>query len=315
MPAQLLLAFDDQLAAAQRLADALGLPLALVQRHRFPDGELKLTLPFGADSASRPDTLVCYRSLAHPNEKLVELMLVASQARAWGVSRILLVAPYLAYMRQDMSFHPGEVVSQRLIGQALAQWFDGVLTVDPHLHRVATLQEAVPTTWTCTVSAAPALARHIAAQVADPVLIGPDVESQQWVQQAAELISAPSGVCHKERLGDREVRIALPDLPVQGRAVVLLDDMASSGRTLAVAAAQLLAQGAASVDVAVTHALFADDAVAVVRAAGVRHIWSADSVTHDSNAVPLADVLANAARRFLRPCDPPGGAGTATPAA
>lgn len=299
MSAPLLLAFDDQLAAAERLADALGLPLALVQRHRFPDGELKLALPFDAEGRGRPDTLVLYRSLAQPNEKLVELMLVATQARAWGVRRILLVAPYLAYMRQDMSFHPGEVVSQRLVGQALARWFDGVLTVDPHLHRVATLQEAVPTTWTATVSAAPALARHIAAHVPHPVLIGPDVESAQWVEQAAGLIGATSGVCHKERLGDREVRIALPELPVEGRAVVLLDDMASSGRTLAVAAAQLLAQGAASVDVAVTHALFADDAVAAVRAAGVRHIWSADTVTHDSNAVPLAGVLADAVRRFL----------------
>ena len=297
----LLLGFDDQLAAIQRLADALNGPVALVQRHRFPDGELRLTLPF-TQANGCPETLVLYRSLSQPNEKLVELMLVAAQARAWGVQRILLVAPYLAYMRQDMSFHPGEVVSQRQIGQSLAKWFDGVITVDPHLHRVSSLQEAVPATWTCSVSAAPALAQHVAAHVQQPVLIGPDAESSQWVQQAALAIGAINGVCHKERLGDRDVRIALPELPVQGRAVVLLDDMASSGRTLAVAARQLLEQGARSVDVAVTHALFADDAVAAVRAAGVRHIWSADSVTHDSNAVYLAPLLADGVRQFLSSC-------------
>lgn len=297
----LLLGFDDQLAAVQRLAEALSCPMALVQRHRFPDGELKLTLPF-AQGEGCPGTLVLYRSLAQPNEKLVELMLVAAQARSWGVRRILLVAPYLAYMRQDMSFHTGEVVSQRLVGQSLAHWFDGVITVDPHLHRVATLQEAVPADWTCTVSAAPALAEHIARHVPQPVLVGPDVESAQWVQQAAEVIGAVSGVCHKERLGDRDVQIVLPDLAVQDRAVVLLDDMASSGRTLAVAARQLLDSGALSVDVAVTHALFADDAVATVRAAGVRHIWSADSVTHDSNAVYLAPLLASGITPFLNAC-------------
>jgi hypothetical protein len=87
--------------------------------------------------------VVVYRSLHQPNEKLVELMLLALQARAWGVQRLLLVAPYLAYMRQDIAFNPGEAISQRVVGAFLATLFDAVITVDPHLHRVATLEEAV----------------------------------------------------------------------------------------------------------------------------------------------------------------------------
>lgn len=81
---------------------------------------------------------------------------------------------------------------------------------------------------------------------------------------------------------------------MQGRHVVLLDDIASSGRTLAAAAQGLLQRGASSVDVAVTHALFAQDALAVIRRAGVRHVWSSDSVGHVSNAVRLAPLLAAA---------------------
>ena len=293
-----LLYFDDQADAAQALARASSLPSALVTRHRFPDGELRLQLPF-AESGPVPRTVVLYRSLNQPNEKLVELMLVALQARTWGVRRLLLVAPYLAYMRQDTSFHPGEIVSQRQVGKALAQWFDGVCTVDPHLHRVATLAEAIPAGWTDTLSAAPWLADHVAAQLDQPVLIGPDSESEQWVSEAARRIGCGHGVCHKDRLGDKNVVIRLPDLDVQDREVVLLDDMASSGRTLAVAARQLIERGARSVDVAVTHALFADDAMAVVHAAGVRHVWSTDSVAHASNAVPLAPALGESVRRFL----------------
>lgn len=306
-PDTLLLSFDDQATQAGALASACGLPLALVKRHRFPDGELRLQLPF-AEQGPLPRCVVVYRSLHQPNEKLVELMLLALQARAWGVQRLLLVAPYLAYMRQDVSFHPGEIVSQRQVGAVLANWFDGVSTVDPHLHRVATLAEAVPSGWTDTLSAAPLLAEHIATQVQAPVLIGPDSESAQWVATAAQHIGCEHGVCSKERLGDREVVIELPPLDVTDRHVVLLDDMASSGRTLAVAARQLRARGASRVDVAVTHALFNDDALDTVYSAGVDHVWSTDSVAHASNAVALAPLLATSVHRFLgaKPVSQPG---------
>src|SRR5690606_603671 len=211
-----------------------------------------------------------------------------------------LVRPDLAYMRQDIAFNPGEVVSQRVIGQLLASQFDGLITVDPHLHRVATLQEAVPLADAVTLCAAPALARLIAERHPDALLIGPDAEAQQWIEAAAAEHGFDYGVCSKVRHGDHQVEIALPELDVVGRRVVLLDDVASSGRTLAQAAQKLLAAGAASVDVAVTHALFAGDALAVIRAAGVEAIWSTDCIAHASNAVHMAPQLAEALKPLLR---------------
>ena len=97
------------------------------------------------------------RTLNNPNEKLVELLLAAQTARTLGASHLTLVAPYLAYMRQDIAFQPGEAVSQRIVGRFLAGLFDAVITVDPHLHRVATLQEAVPVTQAVVLSGAPLL--------------------------------------------------------------------------------------------------------------------------------------------------------------
>ena len=287
----LLLHFAEDQAQADRLAQATGFAVAQVVRHRFPDGELKLRLP-----PQLPDRVVVLRSLDHPNEKLVELLLVASTARTLGATHLTLVAPYLAYMRQDIAFEAGEVVSQRVVGRFLADLFNTVITVDPHLHRVATLDEAVPVARAVVLSGAPLLADLIAQHHAKPLLVGPDEESAQWVAQAAARHGFDHAVCHKVRHGDRDVQIALPDVDVCGRAVVLLDDVASSGYTLAAAARLLLAAGAPSVDVAVTHALFAGDAIQVIQDAGVGHVWSTDCITHASNAVSMAEPIASALR-------------------
>jgi ribose-phosphate pyrophosphokinase len=281
-----LLYFEEDRAAAEGIA-AAGLAAAMVERHRFPDGELKLRLP-----SVLPTRVVVLRSLNQPNEKLVELLLVARTARLLGATHLTLVAPYLAYMRQDIAFHPGEVVSQRVVGSFLADLFDAVITVDPHLHRVATLEEAVPVARAVVLSGAPLLSDWIATRVANPLLVGPDEESAQWIAQAAGRHGFDYAVCQKIRHGDRHVEVALPASDVAGRNVVLLDDVASSGHTLAEAARKLLSAGATRVDVAVTHALFADDALALIRTAGVTDVWSTDCIPHATNTVSMAGAIA-----------------------
>lgn len=282
-----LLAFDDERHLAEPLAAALGCGLSYLARHVFPDGETRLHLP-----PRLPASVVVLRGLQRPNEKLAELAIVAPAARELGARELTLVAPYLAYMRQDMAFTPGEAVSQRHIGALLAHLFDRLVTIDPHLHRVRTLDEVVPGRRGTALSAAPALGDHVAAQVPGAVLIGPDEEAAQWVQRAAEAHGLDHGVGRKLRRGDRDVSVALPELALAGRAVVLMDDVASTGRTLMDAARQCLAAGAASVDVAVTHALFMGDAVAELHAAGVRHVWSTDAVRHPSNVVSIVPLVA-----------------------
>ncbi len=284
-----LLYFDDEQAGALRVAHASGLAAHAVERHRFPDGELKLRLP-----PVLPPKVVVYRSLAHPNEKLVELLFVARSARVLGAQDLTLVCPYLAYMRQDIAFHAGEVVSQAVVGQFLASLFDAVVTVDPHLHRVATLAEAVPVRRPQVLSGAPLLGDYIVRQRPGAFLLGPDSESAQWIASAARAHGLAHAVCEKVRHGDREVEVRLPALDLSGRAVVLLDDVASSGRTLARAAQAALQAGAASVDVAVTHALFAGDALRIILAAGVNQVWSTDCIAHPSNVVSMDRLIAAA---------------------
>ncbi|WP_104201650.1 ribose-phosphate diphosphokinase [Billgrantia saliphila] len=293
-----LLYFEDEHTPALHLAAATSMTDHCVARHRFPDKELCLRLPFGED-VDLPDPLVIYRSLDHPNEKLVELMLLARHARQRGVRRLILVAPYLAYMRQDIAFHPGELVSQRLVGGFLSELFDAVLTVDPHLHRIERLDQAIPLQHALVLSGAPRLAELIAEKRPEALLLGPDSESAQWVESAARVSGLDHGVCTKTRRGDRQVDITLPDIDVYGRRIVLMDDIASSGHTLAEAARRVVAAGAVSVDVAVTHALFAGDALEVIRRAGVGEVWSTDCIVHASNAVGMAPALADALSPLL----------------
>lgn len=297
-----LLHFSDEAAPAQRLAEAAGLSAGAVERHRFPDEELKLRLPFAAQD-DVPETLVVYRSLDRPNEKLVELLLIARHVRERGVKRVVLVAPYLAYMRQDTAFQPGEIVSQTIVGGFLAELFDAVITVDPHLHRIERLDQAIPIERAIALTGAPRLAELVAEKRPRALLLGPDEEALQWVQQAAAATGLDHGVCRKVRHGDRDVSIALPALEVKGRQVVLMDDVASSGHTLASAARGLLEAGAASVDVAVTHALFADDALAVIESSGAGQVWSTDCIAHASNAIAMAPVLARALNDMLKRAD------------
>lgn len=283
----MLLYAQEEQSTALSVARSIGLDCHEIERHRFPDGELRLRLP-----QHLPGRVVVWRGLHQPNEKLVELLLVAKAARELGARYLTLVAPYLGYMRQDMAFRPGEVVSQRIVGRFLADLFDEVITVDPHLHRVSTLRDAVPASSAVVLSGAPLLAELIARERSDVLLLGPDEESLQWVASAARRYGWPHAVCRKTRHGDREVDIVLPELSWSGKAVVLMDDVASSGQTLIRTAQMLHAAGVDSVDVAVTHALLDDEALQRIYQAGVARFWSTDAVIHPTNAVSIGPVVA-----------------------
>jgi len=276
-------AFGDSLRFAKSLAAAMATPLAPVDLHHFPDREsrVRVQLPVAAHA-------VVVRHLHDPNSKLVETVLAADALRRAGARRVTLVAPYLPYMRQDKVFQPGEAISQRVVGSCLGRAFDRVLTLEPHLHRVHALNEVIPRSH--AVSAVPALAAWFARVAPGSLVVGPDEESAPWVRRVAAAARAPWVVGKKDRLSDRNVRISFPALPASRRAV-LVDDIASSGVTLAVAAKALRRQGIERIDAIVVHAIFAAGALARIRASGVRRIVSCDTVPHMTNAMDAAPLF------------------------
>lgn len=290
----LIIAFPDYLSQAQRLADRLAVPLAEVALHHFPDSESLVRLP-----PALPEHLIVCRSLNQPNDKLIELLLCATTARELGAKRVTLVAPYLSYMRQDIANQPGEAVSQRIIGKLLASLFDDVITVDPHLHRISSLDQAIPIKNAISLMATDAIADFLRQQFDSAILLGPDSESEQWVSTIAKQTGFDCVIAEKIRRGDKQVDMILPEHDYVNKPVVIIDDMASTGRTLSKAAGLLQARGAKAVYAVVTHALFCDDAEEHIFNGGIKTIWSTDSIDHPSSCIALDGLLADAVRSII----------------
>lgn len=287
---------------AKRLAALLGLPLREIALHRFPDGEMRVTVGPAAS------TTIIYGSLDQPNDKLIAILLAAEALRRTGASRLVLMAPYLCYMRQDTAFHEGEAISQRAVGRLLAATVDRVITVDAHLHRTPDIKAVFPGIEAENLSAMPAIAGAQRGTGVDPatVVVGPDAESRPWVSDLAGRLGLAHTVAQKIRRGDRSVDISFAEGgSVAGRPVLLVDDIVSSGGTLIACARALTAAGATTVDAVITHALFPPPMVAEFAAAGIRSIRSTSSVPHPTNAIPLDDILAAALRGEIDGKSPP----------
>jgi ribose-phosphate pyrophosphokinase len=277
---------------AERIARNLGARRCALESRRFPDGETYLRV---ADDVAGCDMAVVAH-LRDPDPQLPGLLFTADALRELGAARVGLVAPYLPYMRQDMRFRPGEAVTSRTFAGLISAAFQWLVTVDPHLHRYVSL-DAIYRISSSVVPSAPAIAAWVRAHVAQPVVIGPDQESLQWVASVAALAGCPHLVFEKHRHGDRDVELVLPNMQaLQGHTPVLVDDIISSAHTLANAVQRLLALGFAAPVCVGVHAVFAGDAAAVLQAAGAARVVSCNTLPHASNAIDLTDALAEAAR-------------------
>ncbi|MDR3480229.1 MAG: ribose-phosphate pyrophosphokinase [Burkholderiaceae bacterium] len=266
-----------------------------LQMRFFPDHE---ACPrFVTPVTGRDVILVC--ALDDPNAKILPLYLAACVARELGARRVGLVIPYLPYMRQDSRFNDGEGVTSRHFARMLSGCCDWLVTVDPHLHRYRALSD-IYTIATKVVHAAPAIAKWIAANVANPVIFGPDAESAQWVAQVADAADCPYTVLNKTRHGDADVEVSIPDASFWvGMTPVLVDDIASTARTMIAATQQIQLAGMAPPVCIAVHPLFVGDAFAALHAGGVERIVSCNTVAHSTNRIDLSPPIAAAIGEIL----------------
>lgn len=289
-PLLLYLPGNETLSAS--LAHDLDAELGEVEIRRFPDGESYVRLL--SQVSGRECQIVA--TLDRPDDKMLPLAFLATTARELGAARLTLIAPYLAYMRQDRRFQPGESVTSACFARFLSGWIDRLVTVDPHLHRRSTLEEiyTVPCT---TLHAAPLISRWIREEVETPLIVGPDIESEQWVADVAREAGSPWVVLRKERLGDRNVRISVPDLDDWlDRTPVLVDDIISTARTMIETAGHLVRAGLKAPVCVGVHAVLAGSAYADLRAAGAGRIVTCNTIPHESNAIDVSPLLARALR-------------------
>lgn len=279
-------AFADSEQLGREIAHSAGAEFAPIELHRFPDGE---SLPRIARPPGREAGVV--RSLHDPNAKLIEVILAADALRRAGAKHVTLVSPYLPYMRQDRIFRVGEPISQRAIGEVLGHSFDRVITLEPHLHRTPDLSTVFPFP-ADALSAAPAIARWVGVvRYRDFAIVGPDAESAHLVGGVSARTGLAAIVGAKRRSGDREVSIRFTRAP-KARGAIVVDDIASSGATLAACVRTLRRMEIPVVDVIVVHALFEPGAIARIREAGCRRIVSCDTIPHFTNRIATAGLFA-----------------------
>jgi ribose-phosphate pyrophosphokinase len=261
----------------------------------FPDGESYVRIE--GEIAGR--TLVAICTLDRPNEKTVPLLLLAATARELGAARVGIVAPYLAYLRQDRRFLPGEGVTSVHFARLLSGVADWLVTVDPHLHRHGSLAElyTIPAR---ALHTAPLVAAWLRRHVPDAVLIGPDVESTQWVAAIAEQAGLPHLVLQKIRRGDREVEVSVPDGDGwRDRTPVLVDDIISTGHTMVATIDHLRRLGARPAVCVGIHAVFAEGAHRALLDAGAAGVVTTNTIPHPSNEIDVVDLLAGGIRELL----------------
>ena len=287
---RVLLPFPAQRTMAEAMAAPLGARVGRLDWRRFPDGESLIVIE---ESLSGADIAVV-ASLRHPDEMALALRFTAATAREFGARSVGLIAPYLAYMRQDTRFRAGEAVSAPLFARFLEESFDWLVTADPHLHRNPELAGLyrIPAR---RVATAPLVADWIRENVPNAILIGPDSESGQWVSDIARRAGVPYQVLNKIRHGDRDVAVSLPDAgAVRGRTPVIVDDIVSSGRTAIETLGHLKRLGLRPAVCVAIHAVFAGSAYEQLLAAGAAQVVSTDSIAHASNAISIAALLAQA---------------------
>jgi ribose-phosphate pyrophosphokinase len=284
-------------AQATQLASRLGASVVTAEVRYFPDGEIYVRV---LGDVTGQDVALVGSLYPSPAERFMTVAFLASTLRDLGATRVGLIAPYLAFMRQDHAFKPGEGITSKHFARLVSQTVDWLVTVDPHLHRHHSL-EGLYTIPTTIARAAPAIAKWISTEVKHPILIGPDAESVQWVSAVADGCGAPFVILEKTRRGDRDVSITGSLQGLNGHTPVLIDDIVSTGKTLIEATRQLRAAGSAAPMCVAIHAVFsdADTLVDELTSAGAAGIVTCDTIVHASNRIAVCDSIAEAARTHV----------------
>lgn len=276
--------YREALCAAKRHESGI------IDIHIFPDKETLVKI----ETDLRNKSVIFIVSTDRPNEKIMPILQAVETARSLGAKNMGLIAPYLAYMRQDIAFHEGEGVSSQYFASLLSTYFDWVITVDPHLHRWHSLDQLfnIPAK---VLHADRLIAEWIKQQVAKPLLIGPDMESSQWVEAIAKTSQAPYLIVEKTRFSDTKVSATLPKLEqYPDHTPVLMDDIISTGKTMIETIRHIQAYGIRSITCVAVHAVFADQAYEDLMKTGISELATCNTIIHPSNKIDVSSLVIDA---------------------
>jgi ribose-phosphate pyrophosphokinase len=194
-------------------------------------------------------------------------------------------------MRQDKRFQPGEGVTSRYFADWVSDTYDWLITVDPHIHRYDGLGDIYEIE-TAVCQAKRMVGEWVREKVKDPVILGPDSESKQWVGAVAGELDIPYTVLEKTRRGDRDVVVSVPDPELlEGRQPVILDDIISTGRTMIETIGHLNDFGTESPICVGIHGIFSGNTGEQLMEAGAKKVVTTNSIPHQTNEIDLTPVI------------------------
>ena len=278
---------NEELAAS--LAQKCHAKLGSLTVRQFPDQETYIKIE--SDVKNKHVVMIC--TLNQPDTKLLPLYFLSQTAKELGAKSTAIVAPYLAYMRQDKRFQAGEGITSTYFAKLISSFADFLITIDPHLHRRSTLSE-IYTIPTKVLHAANLISDWIKNNIEKPLLVGPDSESAQWVSEVAHNANAPFIVLEKIRKGDEEVAVSVPDVEkYKNHIPVLVDDIISTAQTMIATIGHLKNAGMQTPVCIGVHGIFANNAYTNLLNTGATVI-TCNTIIHESNKINVDKLIANA---------------------
>ncbi|ADG13580.1 ribose-phosphate pyrophosphokinase [Methanocaldococcus infernus ME] len=269
---------------AYKVSKALDVEMARVEFKRFPDNEIYVRIL----SEVNEDEAVIVSTQREQNDAIVEAILLADALKECGVKEITLVAPYLAYARQDKLFNPGEAISIRALAKIYSNIFDRVITINPH-------EEHIKEFFTIPFisgDAVPKLAEYVKDKLNDPIVLGPDQGALRFAKVAAEVLGTEYDYLEKTRISPTEIKIAPKSLDVKDRDVLIVDDIISTGGTVATAAKMLKEQGANEIIAACVHPVLIGDALNKLYFSGIKEVVGTNTFSSEVSRVDVSEVIA-----------------------
>ena len=282
---------------ANTVANQLGVTCGKLEVRRFPDGEKYLRIL----NEVKNEHVIVIQSMHHtPDDFLFEYLLLVDALKDLGAKRVTSFVPYFAYARQDERFKPGEALSFKTVSKLIQSvGTDEIFTIDMHQHRVVKSSEVfgIPSH---NLSAMQLLADYVGKEgkLTNPLVIGPDMEAEQWAKLAADSLNTEYDVFEKKRFGDSKVEVRPRKSSAKDRVVLIVDDIISTGGTIIEASKILFSQGARRIEVACTHPILASDALSRILATGVASVVGTDTVPCPISYVSVAPLIADNVKKL-----------------
>ncbi len=267
----------------KKLANQTDVETVEVQTQVFPDGERYVKIE--EDIEGEKCTLV---QTTYPNQNLLELFMIQNALKENGADFIKVVVPYYSYGRQDKIFEKGEAVSAKAFAKRIDIEADEFYSVDLHSQEIVDFFDITAE----NISAMTKLAEYSMGEKNPDLLIAPDEGAKDIVKDAALSVGLGWDYLEKTRIDANTVEIKPKNIDVEGKSVVILDDIIATGGTMTEAARQLKESGAKEVHAGCTHGLFAGDAKDKLGAV-CDSFFCTDTIEQERSEVSVAPLLAD----------------------